>query len=138
MKKTIVIMAVFAACANVFAQKIVRTETLKTTDLGNQKLVVASDGESEAVFAVKLKTGNRFQPYIVVALGNKENSIRLLTFLAEADIKAGDVLSLENETNNVAVWNMLGGYTIYSEGRALNGHLRKQNIRGFIKEIEKY
>lgn len=29
----------------------------------------------------------------------------------------------------------LGYYTVFSEGRVLKGHIRKQNIKGFIAEL---
>ena len=82
-----------------------------------------------------LKTSNIYQKYITVYLGDKEEAIRLLQFLYDLNSKGGTYIHLENRTNNVVSWNRLGYYTVFSEGRALKGHIRKQNIKGFIAEL---
>ena len=70
-------------------------------------------------------------------LGNKAEAIRLLKYLAEAKVKVGDIVELENATNNIAVWRKINGYEVFSEGRAFSGHLQKRHCKIFIETIEK-
>ncbi len=124
-----------AICAS--AQSISRNVLLKSTDLGNQKLY-AMVSKEDTTFVIMLKTTSRIQPAFPVALGNKVNAIRLLNFLLDAELHGDDILDLENETHNLVKKNALGGFLVFSEGQAYSQQLRKPNIKGFIKEIEKY
>ena len=133
MKKIIVLLLMIVPLMTIQAQSISKVETLKTTDLGNQKLQVA-----DSVFCILLKTGNQFQKYIPVGLGRKNEALKLLQFMLDANMKGKDVLTMDNPTNNTAKWGGASGYIIFSDGGILKGRLRKQNIRAFIEEIEKY
>lgn len=124
-------------CVAASAQSVMSTETLKTTDLGNQKLMVAVSGE-DTLYSVALKTGNSFQKYIMVALGDRERALKLLQFLYDYKAKKGDIIDLENATHNTATYQGASGYRVVSEGGQLSGHLRKPNIKGFIKVIKEY
>ena len=117
-----------------FGQTVFKTKTLKSTDLGNQKLeaVIGND----TTYVLLIKTGVRAYPSLMCALGNKERAIQLLTFLYELDIKKGDIVDLENETHNFITKNSLGGFLVMSEGKQFSGQLRKPNIKGFIEAIE--
>lgn len=137
MKKLFITIAAVLLTATCSAQHIVSTKTLKTTDLGNQKLEVAiADGDT--AYCITLATGNRFQSRITFGLGDAKESLRLLQWLYDLDAKSGDIIDLENATHNTAKWSGASGYTIYSEGGQLSGHLRKPNIRGFMSAIKKH
>lgn len=127
------LIAFFAIGAE--AQKMTTTQTLKTTDLGNQKLEMAVT-DNDTVFALTLATGYHGKR-VVVGLGNKADAIRLLKYLAEAKVKVGDIVDMENATHNVAVWRKINGYEVFSEGRAFSGHLQKRHCKIFIETIEK-
>lgn len=135
MKKIILFLVISVMCVSVYAQTVVEVETLKVTDLGNQKLCAAKVNGCIDHYYITLKTSNIYQKYITVYLGDKEEAIRLLQFLYDLNSKSGTYIHLENRTNNVVSWNRLGYYTVFSEGRALKGHIRKQNIKGFIAEL---
>lgn len=135
MKKIILFLVISVMCVSVYAQTVVEVETLKVTDLGNQKLCAAKVNECIDYYYIMLKTSNIYQKYITVYLGDKEEAIRLLRFLYDLNSKSGTYIHLENRTNNVVSWNRLGYYTVFSEGRVLKGHIRKQNIKGFIAEL---
>lgn len=135
MKKIILFLVISVMCVSVYAQTVVEVETLKVTDLGNQKLCAAKVNGCIDYYYIMLKTSNIYQKYITVYLGDKEEAIRLLRFLYDLNSKSGTYIHLENRTNNVVSWNRLGYYTVFSEGRALKGHIRKQNIKGFIAEL---
>ena len=138
MKKQLLIFALMLmAVVSVFAQKVVKKETLKTTDLGNQKLEVVINGQ-DTTYAVALKTGNMFQKYIIVGLGGTDQALKLLEFLENYESQKGDIIDFENPTGNTAKYQGASGYLVYSEGGHLSGHLRKPNIRGFIKEIKSF
>lgn len=137
MKKIILFLVISVMCVSVYAQTVVEVETLKVTDLGNQKLCAAKVNGCIDHYYIMLKTSNIYQKYITVYLGDKEEAIRLLQFLYDLNSKSGTYIHLENRTNNVVSWNRLGYYTVFSEGRVLKGHIRKQNIKGFIAELTK-
>lgn len=135
MKKIILFLVISVMCVSVYAQTVVEVETLKVTDLGNQKLCAAKVNGCIDYYYIMLKTSNMYQKYITVYLGDKEEAIRLLRFLYDLNPKGGTYIHLENRTNNVVSWNRLGYYTVFSEGRVLKGRIRKQNIKGFIAEL---
>lgn len=135
MKKIILFLVISVMCVSVYAQTVVEVETLKVTDLGNQKLCAAKVNGCIDYYYIMLKTSNIYQKYITVYLGDKEEAIRLLRFLYDLNSKSGTYIHLENRTNNVVSWNRLGYYTVFSEGRILKGRIRKQNIKGFIAEL---
>jgi hypothetical protein len=135
MKKIILFLVISVMCVSVYAQTVVEVETLKVTDLGNQKLCAAKVNGCIDYYYIMLKTSNIYQKYITVYLGDKEEAIRLLQFLYDLNSKSGTYINLENRTDNVVSWNRLGYYTVFSEGRVLKGHIRKQNIKGFIAEL---
>lgn len=135
MKKIILFLVISVMCVSVYAQTVVEVETLKVTDLGNQKLCAAKVNGCIDYYYIMLKTSNIYQKYITVYLGDKEEAIRLLRFLYDLNSKSGTYIHLENRTNNVVSWNRLGYYTVFSEGRVLKGRIRKQNIKGFIAEL---
>lgn len=134
MKNILLFLTMFCAfTAN--SQVLTSVKTLKTTDLGNQKLQVSCDGKNE-YYCILLKTGNAFDKYIEVGLGTKEEAVKLLDFLLNVEVRRGDVIRLENPTGNTAKYSVASGYTVYSLGGYLKGHLRKPNIKSFLKEIK--
>lgn len=137
MRKAIMVIMMTMVCAAVQAQTIIRTDVLKKKDLGNQRLEATREG-NDTTYVMLIATGNNFKPYVDVVLGGKADALRLLQFLLDAEISGDDVITLDNPTNNLVKRNTLGGYRVFSEGRQLSGHLRKPNIKAFIKEIHKY
>ena len=140
MKRTIIMMLAALCCMVVNAQRVLTptvtsTKTLKTTDLGNQKLEVAiTDGDT--LYVVTLATGRGMR--VVVELGRTDKALGLLQFLYDYDAKKGDIIDFENETHNMAKWQGASGYLVYSEGKQFTGHLRKPNIKGFIASIKEF
>lgn len=135
MRKAIVLLLLTIAMVSQ-GQTITRKVTLKSTDLGNQKLeaVVGKD----TVYVMLIATGSRVMKHVTVELGDKENALRILLFLLDANIKKGDFINLENPTDNIVTKNSLGGYLVYSQGRQFSGQLRKPNIKGFIEAIREF
>lgn len=115
------------------AQTLTRTKVLKSTDLGNQKLEMAIQ-KGDTVYALKLKAGRN--DLVIVALGDRDNALRLLNILKDVELSGDDALELENETQNVVKKNPLGGFAVFHELGHKYGQLRKQNIKGFIKVLE--
>ena len=124
----------------VSGQTLTKSKVLKTTDLGNQKLQMAIQ-KNDTVYAIVLKSsGGGRDDVIVVALGNRENALRLLNVMLDVELEKDDVLALENETKNVVKkWPLPGGgFAVFHELGVRYGQLRKPNIKGFIKAIENY
>jgi hypothetical protein len=135
--KNILLFILITLSLSAQAQRIVKNKTLKTTDLGNQKLEV-SIADNDTVYVMFIKCGSVAKKYVTVELGNSKDALRILQFLLDADISGDDVINLENPSNNLVKKNSLGGYLVYSEGHAFSGQLRKPNIKGFIKAIHDF
>ena len=134
MKRTILTATACIIMLAAGAQTLTKTKVLKSADFGNQKITAAiTDGDT--IYAVLIATSNRYQKNIVCGLGHRDEALRLLNYLYEADLKKGDILELKNETNNIVTKNPLGGLLVYSEGRQFSGQLRKPNIKSFIKAV---
>ena len=136
MRAILTLFAAFAMCTAAGAQTVVRSEVLAVGDLGNVKLVEAG-GE----FMLKLRTGNEYQSYITVSLGDKDRAVDLLQFLYDTELGVGDVIDLENETGNIAKWDAMSkmsGYRVMSPGGQLGGWLRKPLIKKYVDIIKNY
>ena len=140
MRKILFLLMMMVSLA-VSGQILTKSKVLKSTDLGNQKLQMAIQ-KNDTVYAIVLKSsgGGRIDDVIVVALGNRENALRLLNVMLDVELEKDDVLELENETKNVVKkWPLPGGgFAVFHELGVRYGQLRKPNIKGFIKAIEKY
>lgn len=129
------ILATTISAQKVISPTVTSTKTLKTTDLGNQKLEVAITN-NDTVYCVVLKTGHKVN--VVVSLGGTDKALQLLQFLYDYEPKKGDFIDFENDTHNVAKWQGASGYLVYSDGKHFTGHLRKPNIKGFISSIKEF
>ena len=129
------ILATTISAQKVISPTVTSTKTLKTTDLGNQKLEVAITN-NDTVYCIVLKTGHRVN--VVVSLGGTDKALQLLQFLYDYEPKKGDLIDFENDTHNVAKWQGASGYLVYSDGKQFTGHLRKPNIKGFISSIKEF
>lgn len=139
MRKILFLLMMMVSLA-VSGQTLTKSKVLKTTDLGNQKLQMAIQN-NDTVYAIVLKSsGGGRDDVIVVALGNRENALRLLNVMLDVELEKDDVLALENETKNVVKkWPLPGGgFAVFHELGVRYGQLRKPNIKGFIKAIENY
>lgn len=139
-RKLFIILGVAMLTTGIYAQRVITptvtsTKTLKTTDLGNQKLEVAITN-GDTVYCVTLATGHKVR--VVVGLGGTDRALGLLQFLYEYEPKKGDIVDFENDTHNMAKWQGASGYLVYSEGKQFTGHLRKPNIKGFISSIKEF
>ena len=139
MRKILFLLMMMVSLA-VSGQTLTKSKVLKSTDLGNQKLQMAIQN-NDTVYAIVLKSsGGGRDDVIVVALGNRENALRLLNVMLDVELEKDDVLALENETKNVVKkWPLPGGgFAVFHELGVRYGQLRKPNIKGFIKAIENY
>ena len=138
MRKILLLMMMMVSVA-VSSQTLTRSKVLKSTDLGNQKLQMAIQ-KNDTVYAIVLKNsgGGSRDDVIVVALGNRQNALRLLNVMLDVELEKDDVLALENETNNVVKkWPLAGGgFAVFHELGVRYGQLRKPNIKGFIKVLQ--
>jgi len=112
------------------AQKITRPVTLRSTELGTQKLMVA-----DSTFVLVIKTS--YKP-ISIVLGDKEKALSILRFLYTADVHSGDIIEIENEAGDICKYNSLKQYEFFSAGRQFTGQIAKRYLKGYIEVIEKY
>lgn len=129
MRKLLIIGMVLCSMM-VQAQKISRPEKIRTTELGNQKMMVV-----DSVFVLVLKSSVKD---ISIVLGKKEQALKTLRFLYEADVRRGDIVELGNEAGDVAKFNGLKQYEFFSPGRQYTGQMAKRYLKGYIEAVEKY
>ena len=127
-----ILFAVVLACMmmSVCAQRVTHPVKLRTTELGNQKLMYV-----DSVYVLVLKS--RYKP-ISVVLGSKEKALQILRFLDTAEVHAGDIIELENEDGDVARFNSLKQYEFFSPGRQYTGQMGRRYIKGYIEAIENH
>lgn len=111
------------------AQKLNRAETIRTTELGNQKMVVM-----DSTFVLIL----RATPPIRIVLGTREKALQILRFLYTTETKRGDIIELENEAGDIARYNSLKQYEFATPGRDFEGQIAKRYLKGYIEVIENY
>ena len=89
----------------------------------------------DSVFVLVVKSSVKD---ISIVLGKKDKALKILRFLADADVRKGDIVELENEAGDVAKFNGLKQYEFFSEGRQFTGQMAKRYMKGYIEAIEKY
>ena len=130
MKKVIlVLLSCIALCLQ--AQTVHKVIQLDSYNMGAVKLV-----RIDSAYALKMRTNNRYQRTFTVALGNRENAIRLLDFISKLKIDGDDIVELENETDNCIKKGPLGGYAIFSTGGQFSCVITKKQAKDMIKVIE--
>lgn len=143
MKKFLIVLSlVITTVSMCYSQKVYEYEekTLKTTDLGNQKLVV-KDYAGEHHYFIRLKPlRDPNRSIIVVELGETEQALHILQFLDDLKIKGDNMIDLENPSCNTARWS--GGinkcFFIYEDGTGRYGHVRKPHLKKYIEAIKDY
>lgn len=133
MKKLIITILVLVLALPVSAQKVYRSEVLKSYRSGTMKLY-ETEGKT---YSIIFKTGNRFTPTFPCVLGDRENALRLLEFLRELKLGDDDMVDLENETKNWVKRGLWGSLRIISEGNQFSYDITKKEIKGMIEIIEK-
>ena len=130
MKKLLILIVTVCMACTMDAQKITRPVTLRTTELGNQRLIV-----TDSVYTLILKSSVKD---IAIVLGGREQALKILRFLHTAEVSKGDIIELENEAGDVARFNGLKQYEFFSPGRQYTGQMAKRYVKGYIEAIEKY
>lgn len=130
MKKMILLLMLCLAMP-VQAQKVVKNVELKSFRNGTMKLFVTDSTTYTLVF----KTNNRFNPTFPCILGDREQAVKLLTFLRDVEIGDDDVIDLENESKNYAGRGIFGTLRIFSEGRQFSYDVTKKDFKKMLEVI---
>mgnify|MGYP006874875180 CR=1 FL=1 len=131
------ISAMLMMATAMMGQSMTRAVELKTTDLGNQRLE-AMVSQGDTIYRMVFRASEVTSMTFVAVLGDRRQAEHILTFLLDAKPRGNDIIDLENPTHNYVKKNSLGGFRVYSEGRAFSQQLRKPNIRGFINAIQEF
>lgn len=142
MKKTIVLLLMVCIFIPLQAQiSVTKRDVVCKTNFGYQNLIY-SEKDSVGVFALSLKSNNEFHGNVIVGLGDKEKALTTLKSMYEYESKDGDVIELNNPTNNSATYERVLGvwmYVIYAEhSDKIYGYLAKRQIKKMIKALEEY
>ena len=141
MKQLIVWVFFMFMCPVLYAQiSVTKTKVICKTNFGAQNLVYA-EKDSVGVFALSLKSNNEFHGRIVAILGDKQQALTTLQSMYDYENEDGDVIELNNPTNNSAVYKKILGvwmYVIYAEhSNRIYGYLAKKQIKKMITALEK-
>ena len=132
MKKLIFILMLCLAMPAA-AQKVYRNVELKSFRMGTMKLYMTDS----LTYAINFSTGNTFKPTFVCILGDRENAIKLLTFLRDLKLGDDDVVDLENASENYVTKGMWTALRIHSSGKQFSYDVTPKEIRKMLEAIEK-
>ncbi|WAX17335.1 hypothetical protein PM93P1_00013 [Parabacteroides phage PM93P1] len=122
-----------------------KTEVLASVRLGNAKLM-----EHEAVYAVTMtdKTNSGIKAklqvhgysfdsgIVVIVLGNKENAIQVLEYLANNKPAKGEDVTIEGNEGVIITYDgLFGGWQFHQQG--MLGNLSQGEAKKFLKVINK-
>lgn len=133
--RKVVLMFFLSMALAASGQTMVQRKVIRSLNMGNTQLVQAIT-EGDTLFALNLKTGNRYQPAFVVDLGNRERALHLLKAMRDVELKDDDMMSLDNATDNIVTRGLFGTLRITSEGRQFSHDISKQQIEKFIDALE--
>ena len=142
MKKTIILLLMVCIFIPLQAQiSVTKRDVVCKTNFGNQKLIYA-EKDSIGAFALSLASNNKYHGNVIVGLGDKEKALVTLKSMYEYENKDGDVIELNNPTNNNATYERVLGtwmFVIYAEhSDKIVGYLAKRQIKKMITALEEY
>lgn len=79
MRKIMTIFSLLLIVLSCIGQTVITNTTIATANLGHDKLVKL-DLLGDESYAMLIKNGNQFEPYVEVNLGSKEDALRQLCF----------------------------------------------------------
>ena len=135
MKRMVFFLLMVGMLLTASGQTMVQRKVIRSLNMGNTQLVQAIT-EGDTLFALNLKTGNRYQPAFVVDLGNRERALHLLQAMRDVELKDDDMMSLDNATDNIVTRGLFGTLRITSEGRQFSHDISKQQIQKFIDALK--
>lgn len=136
MRKIMTIFSLLLIVLSCIGQTVITNTTIATANLGHNKLVKL-DLLGDESYAMLIKNGNQFEPYVEVNLGSKEDALRQLSFLADNEFKKGTMIVFDTDPDCKAVWkgNILQ-YKIYGIGNIMNATLMKSSVKKFVKTLK--
>lgn len=142
MKKTFVLLLMVCIFIPLQAQiSVTKRKVVCKTNFGYQKLIYA-EKDSIGAFALSLKSNNEFHGNVIVGLGDKKEALVTLKSMYEYDNKDGDLIELNNPTNNNATYERVLGawmFVIYAEhSDKIYGYLAKSQIKKMIAALEEF
>ena len=114
MKKVIFTIVAVLLVIGAGAQSITKRKALKTYLMGHLRLEQVIS-EKDTLYGLYINSGNRYEGYYPVALGDRQNAIRLLKLMEDVKLEDDDILYLENQTKNRVSRGFMGSLRIYSE-----------------------
>ena len=129
MKKYLIVFLMLS-CLMVQAQTVHRVNEIKRVAMGGLRLI-----EDAGEYCMLVRTGNKYEPNVVVDLGDSANAVRLLTFMVELKMRSDDIVELENPTENYIYKGGFGGFRIYERTRTIEGYAHPSNIKKLLKAL---
>ena len=133
-----IVFAFMALCSVVaYGQSVTKHMTIEQKAMGQQKLN-ALIMKNDTSYYLMLRTHEGLYDYLTVGLGFRQNAMRLLKVMNEAELEKGDILNLENYGKNYLVRYNRETFTVCDEYGIERAHLMKKSIRAFIEALEKW
>ena len=129
MKKYLIVFLMLS-CLSVQAQTVHRVNEIKSVAMGGLRLI-----EDAGEYCMLVRTGNKYEPNVVVDLGDSANAVRLLMFMVELKMRSDDIVELENPTENYIYKGGFGGFRIYERTRTIDGYAHPSNIKKLLKAL---
>ena len=129
MKKYLIVFLMLS-CLSVQAQTVHRVNEIKSVAMGGLRLI-----EDAGEYCMLVRTGNKYEPNVVVDLGDSANAVRLLTFMVELKMRSDDIVELENPTENYIYKGGFGGFRVYERTRTIEGYAHPSNIKKLLKAL---
>lgn len=131
MKKLLFVLLICLAVPAA-AQKVIKNEELATFRMGGVKLYMTDS----VTYALRFRTDNPITNTFPCILGDREQAVRLLTFIRDVKLGDNDVIDLENATGNFVSRGLWGSFRIHSEGKQFSFDITKKEIKKMIEAIE--
>lgn len=135
MKKVLLVFAVLMVALTASAQLTSngKPTVLNSFRMGNCKLI-----ETGSMYKIESTVKENTELKMNIELGTKEEAIKLIESLIEYKPSKGEIVSLNNPTNNTAEYKpLLGGWQFYiSEMKASSSCASKGELKKMLKSLK--
>lgn len=135
MKKVLLVFAVLMVALTASAQLTSngKPNVLNSFRMGNCKLI-----ETDSMYKIESTVKENTELKMNIELGTKEEAIKLIESLIEYKPSKGEIVSLNNPTNNTAEYKSLeGGWQFYISGMKANSSCAsKGELKKMLKSLK--
>lgn len=138
--KMFICLASFVVAGTSYAQTVISHPDVKVTSKYNNVLYLNPE---DSTYNMRFRSSNRFMENIVVELGSQEDAVKILSFLTNYEGQTKDVVSLDNESHNCAIYKKGDGFVVENwvfTNESITNHsvlVPVSVMKHFLKQINK-